>query len=112
MALDLHETRCKLFSLLGTKAVGKAAPMTCKIEHLTAEGVFVLRVSGHLQTEHLSIVEKLFAREEGQVALDLTEITLADRDAVSYLAVWELRGIELRNCPPFLREWVTNEQAR
>ena len=64
--------------------------MTCKIEHLTAGGVAVPRVSGHLQTEHVSIVEKLIAREEGQVALDLTELTLADRDAVSHLAAWEL----------------------
>ena len=86
--------------------------MTCKIEHLTAEGVVVLRVSGHIQSEHVSIIEELIAREESQMALDLTEITLADRDAVGYLAVRELRGIELRNCPPFLREWVTNEQAR
>jgi hypothetical protein len=94
------------------RAVGKAAPMTCKIERLTAEGVAVLRVSGHLQSEHVSIIEKLIAREDTQIQLDLTEITLADRDAVSALAAWELRGIELRNCPPFLREWVANEQAR
>lgn len=86
--------------------------MTCKIEHLAAEGVVVLRVSGHIQSEHVGIIEKLLAREEGLTALDLTEITLADRDAVGHLAVWELRGVELRNCPPFLREWVTNEQAR
>lgn len=86
--------------------------MTCKIEHLTAEGVVVLRVSGHIRSEHVSILEKLIAREEGRIALDLTEITLADRDAVSHLAAWELGGVELRNCPPFLREWVTGERAR
>ena len=86
--------------------------MTCKIEHLTAEGVVVLRVSGHIQSEHVSIIDELIAREDTQIILDLTEITLADRDAVSYLAAWELSGIELRNCPPFLREWITNEQAR
>lgn len=86
--------------------------MTCKIEHLTAEGVVVLRVSGHLQSEHVSLIEGLIARDDRQIKLDLTEITLADRDAVSRLALWELRGIEIRNCPPFLREWVTNERAR
>jgi hypothetical protein len=47
-----------------------------------------------------------------QIALDLSEVTLADRDAVTFLAVYELKGIELRNCPVFLRWWVTREQAR
>ena len=86
--------------------------MTCKIENLTAEGVVVLRVSGHIQSEHVSAIEELIAREVGQIELDLTEITLADRDAVSYLAVCELRGIELRNCPLFLREWLTRVRLR
>lgn len=86
--------------------------MTCKIEHLTAGGVAVLSVSGHIQSEHVSIIEELLAREDSRITLDLTEITLADREAVCVLATWELRGVELRNCPPFLREWVTNEQAR
>lgn len=86
--------------------------MTCKIERLTAEGVVVLRVSGHIRSEHVSIIKKLIAREEGQIAFDLTEITLAERVAVGYLAVWELGGIEIRNCPPFLREWITSEQTR
>lgn len=86
--------------------------MTCKIEHLAAAGVVVLRVSGHIRSEHVSTLEELLAREGGRVEIDLTEITLADRDAVSSLALWELGGIGLKNCPPFLREWVTNEQAR
>ena len=87
--------------------------MTCKIERFAGEeGRGVLRVSGHIQSEHVSTIEKLIAREGGLVAIDLSELTLVDRDAVSYLAVCEMRGIELRNCPPFLREWLTREQSR
>jgi hypothetical protein len=84
--------------------------LTCKIEELAAEeGMIVLRVSGHAQSEHVSTIEELIAREGGQIALDLSELTLIDRDAVSYLAICEMRGIELKNCPPFLREWITRE---
>jgi hypothetical protein len=36
-------------------------------------------------------------------------VTLAGRDAATFLAVCELKGIELRNCPPFLRGWIDNE---
>jgi anti-anti-sigma regulatory factor len=87
--------------------------MSCKIEQLAGEeGMIVFRVSGHVQSEHVSAIEELIAREGGQMAIDLSELTLVDRDAVRYLAVCEMRGIELRNCPPFLREWLIREQSR
>ncbi len=87
--------------------------MICKIEQLAGEeGRIVLRVAGHIQSEHVSTIEELIAREGGRVSIDLSELTLVDRDVVSYLAVCEMRGIELRNCPPFLREWLNREQSR
>ena len=53
------------------------------------------------------------ALEEGRVvALDLTEVELADRDAVTFLARNERNGIELRHCPAYIREWVTRERGR
>ena len=70
----------------------------------------MFRVSGHIQSEHVQTIQDLIAREKGPIGFDLNELTLVDRDAVSYLALCELRGIELRNCPPFLRDWVTKEQ--
>jgi hypothetical protein len=47
----------------------------------------------------------LIEQEKGGVSLDLAEVTLADRDVVNFLAVCDLKGIELRNCPAFLRAW-------
>ena len=53
------------------------------------------------------------ALEEGRVvALDLTEVELADRDAVTFLARTERNGIEFRHCPAYIREWVTRERGR
>jgi hypothetical protein len=86
--------------------------MSCKIERLATQGMVVFRVSGHIQSEHVKTIQELIAREEGPMGLDLKELTLVHRDAVSYLALCELRGIELRNCPRFLRDWVTKEQLR
>jgi len=54
----------------------------------------------------------LIEQETGKVALDLTEMTLVDRDVVNFLATCELKGIELRNCPAFLREWVNSDKLR
>lgn len=87
--------------------------MTCKIERsASGENAVVLRVCGRIQMEHVSTIEELILRENRAVALDLTEVTLVDRDVVNFLAVCERRGIELRNCPAFLREWIVKEHLR
>jgi hypothetical protein len=82
--------------------------MTCKVERLVEVGQLVLlQVSGHLQEVHVNLIEKLIERETDQVVLDLAEIKLVDREAVKFLAAWVGRGIELRNCPEFIREWMS-----
>lgn len=87
--------------------------MTCRIERLTSEAhAVVFRVSGHIQLEHINTLEELVRAESGRLALDLAEVTLADRDVVSFLASCEPKGIQLRNSPAFLREWITKEQQR
>jgi len=87
--------------------------MTWKIERFASgENVVVLRVCGRIQGKHVNTIKDLILGETNAVALDLTEVTLVDRDVVNFLAVCERTGIELRNCPAFLREWVVKEQQR
>src|SRR3984885_8436467 len=87
--------------------------MTCKIERLvSAENSVVIRVCGRIQLEHVSTVKELIRQEQGVVVLDLTEVTLVDRDAVNLIAMCALKNVELRNCPAFLREWVAKERQR
>jgi len=77
---------------------------------LIEQGV-VLRISGRMAGEDLDVLRN--ALEDGRVvALDLTEVELADRDAVTLLARIESNGIELRDCPAYIREWVTRERGR
>jgi hypothetical protein len=85
--------------------------MTCRIDRLSVEQGVVLRISGRITGEDLDVLR--IALEEGLVvALDLTEVELADRDAVTLLARTERDGIELRHCPAYIREWVTRERGR
>jgi hypothetical protein len=85
--------------------------MTCRIDRLSIEQGEVLRISGRITGEDLDVLRT--ALEEGRVvAIDLTEVELADRDAVTLLARTEVNGIELRHCPAYIREWVTREQGR
>jgi hypothetical protein len=47
-----------------------------------------------------------------RIALDLEQVRLVDLDAVHFLAVCETKGIELRHCPPYVREWILSEKPR
>jgi anti-anti-sigma regulatory factor len=87
--------------------------MTFRIDRfVSGENPIVLRVSGRVDIECANTIREVVEAESTKIALDLSEVMLAGRDAVAFLAVCELKGIELRNCPAFLRGWVDKEQAR
>jgi anti-anti-sigma regulatory factor len=65
-------------------------------------------MSGDLEEVHMSMIEELIAKETDPVVLDLAEVTLVDRQAVRFLAAFDVRGIGLRNCSEFVREWMSN----
>ena len=83
--------------------------MTCRIDRRsTGQGV-VLHISGRIAAEEIEVVRTAL---EGRrvVAIDLSEVELVDREAVTLLAQTEAKGIELRNCPAYVREWITKER--
>jgi anti-anti-sigma regulatory factor len=85
--------------------------MSCRIDRLVSgEKLVVLRVSGRIQAEHVDTLRELLGREKDGVAIDLTEVILVDREAVRLLATSEANGIEIRNCPAYIREWVSRER--
>jgi hypothetical protein len=87
--------------------------MNCKIERIVAaEEAVVLRVSGRIDGEHVDMLRESIAQERAGVAIDLTEVILAAREAVRLLAISEANGAELRNCPAYIREWVARERNR
>jgi hypothetical protein len=54
----------------------------------------------------MSMIDDILTKETDPVALDLGEVTLVDREAVKFLATLDARGVGLRNCPGFIREWM------
>lgn len=43
--------------------------------------------------------------------LDLSEVTLVDLGVIRFLINCEDEGIELVQCPPYVREWMLRERA-
>jgi hypothetical protein len=66
-----------------------------------------------MKAEHVADMEALFKSENSarQIVLDLKDLTLVDRDAVRFLENCETDGIKLRNCPDYIREWITRERS-
>jgi hypothetical protein len=87
--------------------------MSCRIDRHVAEGdLVILFISGQITGEDGDLLRALLELETSKVALDLGDVRLVNRDAVRLLALSETRGIELRNCPAYVREWVTREKRK
>jgi anti-anti-sigma regulatory factor len=77
----------------------------------TANGDVVFTLSGRMDAENLAELETLMTSEaEGRrMILDLRDLILVDHDAVRFLKRCEADGIQLKNCPAYIREWITRE---
>jgi anti-anti-sigma regulatory factor len=88
--------------------------MTCKIDRIASpDGFVVLQISGRIDRAHVEILRELVEKEEtaqSTLAIDLTEVTLISRNAIRFLSTAEARGTELRNCPAYIRNWVSKEK--
>jgi len=77
-----------------------------------ANGEVVFKLSGRMGVENVSELETLFGAEASgrRIVLDLKDLTLVDQDAVSFLKRCEGDSIQLKNCPAYIREWITGER--
>jgi hypothetical protein len=78
----------------------------------TGDDTVEFALSGRLQFKHINELRELIRGEEQKVVLDLREINLLDREAVEFLVACEREGLSLRNCSPYIREWITREASR
>jgi citrate lyase gamma subunit len=86
--------------------------MSCRIDRVVGgDDVVVLYISGRISKQNVDTIRKVIEDEASVVAIDLKNVDLVDREAVTFLAQREVSGAALRNCPPYIREWVTRERA-
>ena len=80
--------------------------------HRTSGRTVVFTISGKLAADTVEQLYQLIDAEPiGSVlVLDLTDLVLADRDAVRFLRAHEARGrVILRNCPAYVRTWMLGD---
>ena len=88
--------------------------MTYRIERVVGpDGIVVLQISGRIDGPGVETLRELMESEttsKSTVALDLRNVTLISRDAIKLLSTVEGRSTELRNCPAYIRDWVSREK--
>lgn len=86
--------------------------MTLRIDRSIVPDGTRLRLSGELRSAHLAGVSVAIALGGRLVALDLEDLEHVDIDGVRFLDACEAQGIELVNCSPYVREWISQERMR
>jgi hypothetical protein len=71
-----------------------------------------LKLIGRMQADGLSELLAEIEKCNRLPSLDLEEVTLLDRDSVRFLIRCESNGVQLVNCPLYVREWITREKGQ
>lgn len=83
-----------------------------KIER-TANGEVVFKLTGRMGAENVNELENLINAEANcrRVVLDLKDLRLVDQEVVSFLRRCEADSIQLKNCPAYIRQWITGQRG-
>ena len=77
-----------------------------------ANGEVVFTLSGRMDAGNIAELKALLGAEakDRRMVLDLKDLTLVDRDAIGFLERCEADSVKLKNCPAYIREWITRER--
>ncbi len=72
--------------------------------------MFIL--SGRIEKQAIAELERLFEHQTDyrDIVLDLKDVSLVDREVMSFLARCEADGVKLENCASYIREWMEREK--
>jgi len=75
-------------------------------------GEVVYTLSGQMEEESIAELETLINSEGNsrRIVLDLKDVTLVNEDAITFLERSESNSITLKNCPPYIREWIKRQR--
>jgi hypothetical protein len=86
--------------------------MTFRIE-TEARGRFtVFILSGRIEKSAIAELRRLFKfqMDYRDIALDLKDVGVVDREVMRFFMSCEADGVKLENCAPYIREWMEREK--
>jgi hypothetical protein len=94
----------------GGPFLAPSAQVVVKIETVGRPDDTTIRLVGRLSMEHLPLLIAQIDAAQDLIVLEMGEVTLVDIDVVRFLIDCQTRGIQLRRCSAYIREWIAREQ--
>ena len=85
--------------------------MTLRIETAPGHQRTTIKLIGRIQTGHLSELRAQLDAIGGSIVVDLGDVSLVNLDVVQFLSTCESQGIQLVNCPTYIRKWIDREKV-
>ena len=85
--------------------------MTLRIETTQGQRCTTIRLIGRIGTEHLAELSAQLDAVGSSVLLDLGDVSLVNLEVVRFLTTSESQGIQLLNCPAYIRHWIDREKV-
>jgi ABC-type transporter Mla MlaB component len=87
--------------------------MVLRIDKSDNSEFVIFTLSGRIENETITELQEILAlaQTNQKIALDLKDVKLVDRRSVEYLEECETQGVELWNCPAYLREWIVRARG-
>ena len=77
-------------------------------------GLFRVNLCGRFTSEYIPEVKKALSpnhHKAQRLALDLTNVTFVDRQAMEFLTAAQSRNIKIDNLPSYVTRWMQQEAA-
>ena len=87
--------------------------MTLRIQKSVQNELVVFKLIGRIQADDIPdlLATLRFEAQGCAVLMDLSDVKLVDRCAVLFLALKESAGVRLKNCAPYIRQWIDQEKG-
>ena len=82
-----------------------------RIETETDGPRLILRLIGRISANCIEQLRENLENRTCAMILDLAEVHLVDLQSVRFLCDCQDQNIELRNCPPYILEWIRRERV-
>jgi hypothetical protein len=86
--------------------------MTFRIETAARGRFTVFILSGRIETPAIAELRRLFELQADyrDIVLDLKDVGVIDREVMRFFVRCEADGVQLENCPSYIREWMEREK--
>ena len=86
--------------------------MVLKIDRISDGQSITLHLSGRVRAEHVEQLKAQISGKSQRIILNLAEVKLVDRDVVCFLGECEAKGVQLDQCPRYVRDWIDREKGQ